>query len=166
LTLVANVPPASPERRTPAVRTKLLPALGLGLLLAALAPADSVKEELEKLTGTWRAVSVTEDGKEMPADKLKEVYLIVKGKNYTYARGTNIIKGTHKLDPSKKPRTIDAVRTSGDDKGKTLKGIYELKDDSFKVCFAAPGKDRPRGFSAKEGSGNRLIVLKRARKKP
>jgi uncharacterized protein (TIGR03067 family) len=147
------------------VRTKSLPALALALLLSALASADTAKEELEKLNGVWRAESVTEDGKEMSADDLKTVRLIVNGKEYTYARGTNFIKGTHKLDPSKKPRAIDAVRSSGADKGKTLKGIYELKGDSFKVCFAAPGKDRPKEFTAKKGSGNRLIVMKRAKKK-
>jgi len=53
------------------------------------------------------------------------------------------------------------LRAKGPDKGKTLLGIYELSDDAYKVCFAAPGKDRPTEFNSKEGSGNRLIVMKR-----
>ena len=41
-------------------------------------------------------------------------------------------------------------------------GIYELEGDTFKVCFAAPGKaDRPTEFKSAAGSGHRLLVLKR-----
>jgi uncharacterized protein (TIGR03067 family) len=143
----------------------MLLVLSFGLLLTARAPSVTVKEELDNLTGTWRAVSITENGKEMSDDDLKKVVLVVNGKTYRFGVGKTIVKGTHKLDPSKTPKTIDAVRSSGSDKGKTIKGIYELKGDSYKVCFAAPGKDRPKEFSAKEGSGHRLIVLKRAGKK-
>jgi uncharacterized protein (TIGR03067 family) len=145
---------------------RLLVIMGVfaaGLMVAADAKDDPVKKELEKFNGVWKAVSIEHDGKEVPKEDLEKVSLTVKGDEYTFHRGDDVIKGTHKLDPTKTPKTIDAVRTEGPDKDKPLLGIYELSDDMYKVCFAAPGKERPTEFSSKEGSGHRLIVMKRAK---
>jgi len=73
------------------------------------------------------------------------------------------INSTHKLDPTKKPKQIDAVRREVPQAGETLKGIYTLDSDTFKVCFAPPGKDRPTEFSTKAGTGFRLLELKRVK---
>ena len=132
-----------------------------GLMLAADAKDEPVKKELEKFNGSWKAVSVEYDGKEVPKDELEKISLTVKGEEYTFRRGDDVIKGTHKLDPTKTPKTIDAVRTEGPDKDKQLLGIYELSADMYKVCFAPPGKDRPTEFISKAGSGYRVIVMKR-----
>jgi len=136
------------------------------LLALTLVPAggrgETPDKELKKFDGTWQAVSITQDGKEAPKSDVDKVTLTVKGERYTLkTAGGEAIEGTHKLDPTKTPRTIDAVRSSGPDKGKTILGIYELTDDTFKVCFAPPGKDRPTAFASKPGSGDRLIVMKR-----
>jgi uncharacterized protein (TIGR03067 family) len=147
------------------MRFKMVLAAAMGLALALGASADAPKTELDKFTGTWLAVSITHDGKETPAEDVKNVVLNVKGKDYTLFTGKELIKGTHKLDGGKTPKTIDATRTRGPDKGMTIKGIYELDEKTFKVCFAAPGKERPKGFNAKAGTGNRLIVMKRIKSK-
>ena len=144
--------------------TRVLAVVGVlaaGLALAADAKDDAAKKELDKFNGTWQAVSITRDGKEMPKDEVAKITLTVKGDHYTLRHGDEEIEGTHKLDPSTTPKSIDAVRTKGPDKDKPLLGIYELTDDTYKACFAPPGKDRPTEFSSKEGSGNRLIVMKR-----
>jgi hypothetical protein len=41
-----------------------------------------------------------------------------------------------------------------------VRSIYELKADSLKNCFAV-GKDRPKAFESKSGSGHTNSVLKR-----
>ena len=134
-------------------------------LAGADAPKDDgVKKELEQFTGTWTAVSVVSDGKEVDKVQAKMNILVVKGEKYTFTNHLfDVIEGTHELDPSKKPKTIDAVRTKGPDKGKKIRGIYELAGDTYKVCLAPPGKDRPKDFTSKPDSGNRLIVFKRAK---
>ena len=146
------------------MRTKAVLAAAFVLLLALGAFAAAPKTEAEKLTGTWLAVSVTTDGKETPAGDVKMV-LIVEGDKYSLVTGSTVIKGKHKLDGSKTPKTIDATRSAGADKGVLIKGIYELDDKNFKVCFAAAGKARPTAFDAKAGTGNRLIVMKRSKSK-
>jgi len=49
------------------------------------------------------------------------------------------------------------------DQGKTSAGIYALAGDRYQVCFAAPGKERPKEFATKAGSGLTCYTLKRAK---
>lgn len=144
------------------MKTKLLMVVAVGVLVAAGGRTEeNPKKELEKHTGTWQAVSVERDGKKLPDEEVKKVKLTVKGENYTYQVGGQEIEGKHTLNPAKKPKQIDAVRTKGSNAGETLKGIYELDDQTFKVCFAPVGKDRPTEFVTKEGDGRRLMTFKR-----
>ena len=146
------------------MRWKMLLVCGVGLLVAAAGPeAGTNQGELEKFTGTWQAVAIERDGKPVPKDEVAKVKLVVKGERYTFHQGEQTIRGTHKLDPAKTPKQIDAVRTDGPGAGETLKGIYELTADTFKVCFADAGKDRPTAFRTAAGGGHRLLELKRER---
>ena len=133
-------------------------ALGLS---AAAADDKAAKDELARFTGTWTGVSATEDGKEVPKAEAEAVRLTVAGEKYTLREGGEDIVGTHKLDPTKTPKQIEAVRAKGPHAGEKMLGIYELDGDTFKVCFAAPGKDRPTEFKSAAGSGRRLLVLQR-----
>ena len=76
------------------------------------------------------------------------------------------LNGSFKLDPTKKPKTIDYTFTGGPTKGQVQLGIYELDGERVKFCFAAPGKDRPTEFTTKEGSARTLSVWKREQKSP
>jgi hypothetical protein len=50
----------------------------------------------------------------------------------------------------------------GDFKGMALEGIYEIKDDTLKICFRNDeAKNRPTEFMTKAGSSLVLFVLKR-----
>ena len=141
-------------------RLLALAALAVGLTAAAQDQGDA-KSELAKFTGTWQGVSVVQDGKAIPKSEAEAVRLVVMGEKYSLIEGGEMIEGTHKLDPSKSPKEIDAVRTKGPHKGETLRGIYELTEDTFLVCFAAPGKDRPKELKAAGGPGLRVLAFKR-----
>jgi uncharacterized protein (TIGR03067 family) len=145
------------------MKTRLL-AVVVGVL-AATASADdvAVKKELETFTGSWQAVAVEHDGKQAPEEQVKSVKLTVRGDKYAFQDGEQVIEGTHKLDPSKDPKQIDAIRSKGPDAGKTIRGIYILDALTFKVCFAPAGKDRPTAFATKEGEGQRLLIFKRVK---
>jgi uncharacterized protein (TIGR03067 family) len=140
------------------VRTLLAGALVV-VCAAALAAADDAKGDLDKMQGEWQMVSSVQNGKEVPPEVAEKIVRTIKGDKYTLtADGKEIAKGTFKIDPSKKPKTIDAKREGSDD---AAPGIYELEGDTQKVCLSAPGKDRPSEFSSKEGSGHVLTVWKR-----
>src|SRR5262249_61842606 len=87
---------------------------------------------------------------------------------YTFAlkKGDEVgLKGTFKLDPSKKPRAVDMTITEGGregEKGKVLHGIYELGKGTLKWCTSEPGgSGRPKEFSTKEGVNHMLVTLKK-----
>jgi len=136
----------------------------LVLVAGFLVAADDPKDELKKLEGTWTMVSGEKDGKNVAEQTIKTAKLVIKGDQHDFRIGDETFKGTLKVDPSKKPKTIDATDTEGPFKGKTLLGIYELDGDNFKVCFAKPGEDRPKEFSTKSGTGHILYVWKKEKK--
>jgi uncharacterized protein (TIGR03067 family) len=148
-------------------------ALVMALLCAwaTLLPAaaddkdDAAKKELEKFQGTWKFISMEQDGKQAP--KSEETQTITfQGDKFAVKLGDKVIQaGTQKLDPGKKPKTVDASVTEGEGKGTTMLGIYELEGDTLKACFDPQGKKRPAEFKTTSGSGYFLVVVKRVEKK-
>jgi uncharacterized protein (TIGR03067 family) len=145
------------------MRTTALAALAVGLLLAAEAPGGDAKEELKKLAGTWRMVSGEQDGKALPEEVVKGARLVIKGDRHTVRVGGDTLAGTHRLDPSEEPKAIDATDTEGPYKGKTIRGIYKLEGGRLTVCFAGPGKARPKAFTTRSGTGHILHVWGRGK---
>jgi uncharacterized protein (TIGR03067 family) len=141
---------------------------GVSLLAAADdAKKEAVKKDLEAMKGTWTVVSAERDGKKFTEEQLKDVTVTFDagGKVSAQRQGQPIFEGTVKIDPTKKPKTVDATQTSeGDNKGKTSHGIYEIEGDTMKICSAEFGKERPTEFSSKPGSGHFLRVYKREKK--
>ena len=145
--------------------TRLLAVAALGLGLAVAAADDQAgKDELAKLTGTWRGVSYVRDGKEVPKAEAEKVRLVVDGEKYTLTEGGQVVEGTHALDPTKSPKHVDAVRTKGPHAGEKLLGVYELTGDAFTICLAASGKDRPTELKREGGPGLRVLSFKRVGK--
>jgi uncharacterized protein (TIGR03067 family) len=138
----------------------------VGLLIAAEEPSnDATKKDLERLQGDWAAVSMIRDGQSIPDDDVQSLFRTTKGDQYTVFLFKKAIgKGTFKLDATKKPKTIDLQAASGPAKGQPIKGIYEFEGDTWKICYANPGKDRPTDFTAKEGSERTLAVWEREKK--
>src|SRR5437763_2873278 len=132
-----------------------------GLVLSGDPPADEVKKELEKFQGTWKFVSYEVEGTKLSEDALKEFRLIIKGDKFTMNEGKNSFGGTFKIDPSKKPKTIDVQFTEGPQKGQNLMGIYQLEGDTYRICVDTVSKGRPSEFVGRRGSGYALEVYQR-----
>ena len=143
-----------------------LTASALAVLLFApaawLYAADPPKGDKD-LDGEWEVVSAIQGGKEQPPPERKQLVSIM-GEKIVFKDGDETHTGTLKLDPAKTPRTFDLTPDDGPEKGKTTKGIYEIKGDEMKVCHGDAGADRPKEFASKEGSGLALVTLKRVKK--
>jgi uncharacterized protein (TIGR03067 family) len=149
------------------MNAKLLVGAFVVVLLAADAAKDddASKKDAEKMQGDWAAVSMIQDGTKYPEDDAQSFFRTVKGDEYTvFHFDQPLAKWKFKLDATKKPKTIDVVKPD-DDKAPAVLGIYEFDGDKFKLCVAAPGKDRPTSFESKEGSGHTLSVWAREKKK-
>jgi uncharacterized protein (TIGR03067 family) len=137
----------------------------LVILVCASVAQDAAKKELSQLEGEWSMVSGQADGQAMPEELVKTGKRVAKDGETTISIGGQVyLKAKFSIDPAKKPKAIDYTMTEGPTKGKTHLGIYELDGDTVKFCFAAPDKERPTEFTAKEGSQRTLSVWKRDKK--
>jgi uncharacterized protein (TIGR03067 family) len=136
------------------------------LVLAGTASAqDTVKKEMAQLEGEWSMVSGEANGVSMPKEAVNSGKRVAKDGEVTITiAGQVYFKAKFSIDPTKKPKAIDYTMLEGTTKGKTHLGIYELDGDTVKFCFAAPGKERPTDFTAKEGSQRTSSVWKRVKK--
>lgn len=134
--------------------------------VAADTPEDAAQKEYARFEGAWKIVSVEIEGKKLPETFFKGSRLVLKGPEFTYQEGGMTSKGTYRVDVSKKPKQIDITFSEGPQKDKTLLGIYELDDDTYRLCLDPTGKGRPTEFASKHGSGHVLEVLQREKEAP
>jgi uncharacterized protein (TIGR03067 family) len=137
-------------------------AIALAIKVAvSVADKDTAKAEMKKLEGTWQLLSAVKDGKETPAEVVKEIRVVIKGDKHTVYFGDEVAAKeiSFAVDPTKDPKTT--VDTLPD--GKEIKGIYKLDGDTLTSCVAEAGKDRPSEFASKPGSGHTLRVFKRVK---
>jgi uncharacterized protein (TIGR03067 family) len=138
--------------------------LVVGLLIAADSGRDATKKERKRLEGTWTLTSVVRNNNPLPEDRLKDAKFVFQGERFTQQLGDKTLaKGTFRLDPGKKPQTIDMTMSEGAEKGKTILGIYQLEDDVLRICGAGPGGERPTEFASKDGTGHTLITCQRVK---
>lgn len=144
----------------------LLIALLSVVLVGAGKPAqDDVSAELKKLRGAWRLVEEIDDGKQMPTQEASKNKLTfdIAGSWKVEIDGKVAGEGTAKIDPTRKPKTIDYTFTKGDGAGARFVAIYELDGDSFRHCGVLRGT-RPSEFSSKPGSGQILTMFRREKR--
>ena len=143
---------------------RALTFLVVGSLLIATATAQSggARKDAEKLKGTWVVVAHENDGRPEPVSKTKPGQVVITDDTITISVKDKLEGTTYKVDASKRPHTIDMTCATGKDKGKMVKGIYELSGNELKICFAQPGAERPTDFRTRPGSHQMSCVLKRA----
>jgi uncharacterized protein (TIGR03067 family) len=145
----------------------LLMSLVAGLALGADAPkADEVAKDLKRFQGTWTLVSMEANGVKVEADNFKKagITLIVEDEKITLKLARGDVKGTIKLDPTKKPKAYNATGTAPEGNPEESVGIYQLDEDTLTVCYVSAGKERPTEFKAGAGSEAVLQVFKRDKK--
>jgi len=126
--------------------------------------SDAAKKELAKLEGEWNVEKVEAGGNGLTPDQLKELKSVTfKGNTFTSIAGAAKVEGTIKIDPARKPKTMDITLKAGADKDKVYKAIYSLEGDEMKMCGSELDKDRPKDFDVKDKKNHTLMVFKRAK---
>jgi uncharacterized protein (TIGR03067 family) len=145
--------------------TLVLLALGLATAVGN-SPARTAGQERKQLTGAWKLVSVTRNGRQVLKKDLKKhrAVAVFRGKRMIGWMDNRVYNdAAFAIDPSKTPKTIDITDMRGKYRGKKQLGIYEIDGSTLRICHARPGKKRPTNLSADEGSGQTLEVYKRMR---
>jgi uncharacterized protein (TIGR03067 family) len=126
-----------------------------GVVAVGVRAADNSKE-VKKLEGTWVVTSATFNGKAM--DELKEGLMTIAGdKLTTKGKDGKEFKQTFKVDPTKKPKTMDLKDVEKLPSTRPGLVIYDLDGDTLRLVLGPPNK-RPTEFADK---GHPLITFKR-----
>jgi uncharacterized protein (TIGR03067 family) len=123
--------------------------------------AKAVREELMRFGGTWRFAIYEIDGRRPQIAERAKDRLILRGDRWELMSPEGDSRGFYKVDPTRMPKTIEISFTDGTAKGATLRGIYELTGDTYKVCINLGGGPLPKEFATSQGSQRALEVLNR-----
>lgn len=125
------------------------------------------KADLKLLQGTWQLHSQEHGGKKSPMKEVASITLEVKEAQFTVRDGLEVKEdaAVQVLRSKSKPASIDIKITAGPDLDKIIKGIWKLERDNLIICLAEPGKERPKEFAGKEGTGHTLLGFTRAKPK-
>jgi uncharacterized protein (TIGR03067 family) len=150
----------------------------VALLLAArfgggLRAEEPVPKDLKPLQGTWEILADVVDGLEFPKDLLAKSRVIFAGDQMTQKPELEVENGTFKLgkadgftvsvavDATRDPKHFDIIVAQAGQKVRAP-GIFLLEKEVLKICVNPQA--RPKEFTSKAGSGNILLLLRRARK--
>jgi len=126
--------------------------------LKPLSPAaDAAAGDVKKLQGVWVVAGGEVNGSSLPAEMVPDLTLTISGKTYKVSGADRADSGEFAVDPAKQPKQMD-IRT---DSGDSLTAIYEIGEDSFRVCYAQGGEGRPKSFTTEPDSGRFVLSYKR-----
>jgi uncharacterized protein (TIGR03067 family) len=150
-------------------------AAGGGLFLYQTPAAEparpgKARPDAEAIQGDWEVTSFMAEGKDAEggeADKIKSATWVFTKDKILIKLDGETREATYKLDPTRKPRTIDVkiTKAPGGEEGKKVPALYKLEGDSLTICLPIMNNTtRPTELETKEGSKQGLLVLKRKKK--
>ena len=113
-------------------------------------------DDTQKLQGTWQIIDLEANGGKKPAEEIQGWKIIFQGDEVWIIKPEGADpKLKFKLDPEKKPKTIDLVVQEGKDKGKVARGIYSLEKGQVRLCINIFGNPdfRPQEFKTQDRDG-------------
>lgn len=123
-------------------------------LTSPSSPAADPKDDLKTLQGTWKLVGFERGGvARSPRDLPVGTITFEKHNRFSALFPDHEMGGIAKIDPTKKPKTIDLIHSKEPDKGKTQRAIYKLERGKLTMCSAIPGKhemERPIEFTTRK----------------
>jgi uncharacterized protein (TIGR03067 family) len=130
----------------------------LAFLVLLPASADDTAKDAEALKGMWKVTKAMRGGQPQPDVDKGVVLHFTEDELAPEIGGKKEKAAKYKLDPSKSPKQIDLMPMGAPE---SLKGIYELKGDTLKLCFARKG-ERPASFDA---TGEDIMYIEATKEK-
>ena len=145
------------------MKTSLLCFLMVGIVFIRTSSADEAEEDAKQIVGTWVITELVVNGNEVKAENFAKIRIVNEAGNLWSLQvdGKEISRGTSVYDTSQTPKLVDFYPTDGEGRDKHLLGIYELNENTRKLCFVESGTNRPVEFAAPQGSDQTLVTFKR-----
>ncbi|MEI7728519.1 MAG: TIGR03067 domain-containing protein [Verrucomicrobiota bacterium] len=150
--------------KTPFLSGPILTTMaGLALLFAGpgFAGAADAPVSDKALQGVWRGARFGAGKGEDPSKGVK-LELTIKDSHITCKKlpdGQAVGEGDLKVSADGK--TIEAVGSTGNFKGKAFQGILKLEGNTLTWCTGSGGQERPTEFAGDGAKKNWLIIVKR-----
>jgi uncharacterized protein (TIGR03067 family) len=132
------------------MRSLVFASLACGLLVTADAPAT--ERDREALKGDWKQSAFVMNGRARDASGTT---ISIDGDAITVRHGDEAEPpAPYTLDPAHK-----AIDLKLENEWRTMRGIYEVKGNTLKICLHH--ESRPSKFACEAGTGNVLMVFER-----
>lgn len=120
------------------------------------------ESSLDVLQGEWAITALRYDGEDLAPHTFAAARLIVEGDRFTSLGMGAAYSGKLTVNASVSPHTLDMFFEDGPEKGNTNYGIYEVvSGESWRLCLATRGGERPKAFASIANSGVALETLER-----
>ncbi len=116
---------------------------------AGAAPPNVLPADIKSFQGTWLPTKLQlHDGSTVEKSKLQDLTIVVTENKLIFQWPTSKHEFDIKLGSSDKLKTIDLTPLDATVKGELYLGIYELRDDTLKLCMPMkkPNQVRPKEF--------------------
>lgn len=118
--------------------------VGAAVLLLGSAPEGTSGQELKELQGDWQLVDLVRSGKHLTLKGSAIPTMVrVQGTTLTFISQDNSRVARIKVKPGEKYHEIDLTPISGPQKGMKLKGLFQIKGDTFALALDETGNGRP-----------------------
>ena len=146
--------------------TTTLATLATLFCMSAALKDDAAKPDKEAIQGTWKFVSVLDQGREQPMPDGIRVVITSDTLTMVYPKDRENKDGEKRgwkytIDPSKDAKEMDWFVEETPGQPIHQPAIYLLDGATLKICSTAQGKPRPTKFESKRGDFGGLWVLTR-----
>jgi len=138
---------------------------GTILLAGGSDVSEAIRKDKAALQGAWKVTASESKGEKVPAEDLKDLFLIFRGDAILIREaGKTQENFFYLLDPTKKIKEIDVILKVGPQKGRIDRWIYEIDGDTLRICIQSnKNAARPREFRSVAGADLWLVVLQRTK---
>ncbi len=125
---------------------------------------EASRGDLQKLQGKWRTIAAEVDGSPVDSWLFENASLVIAGDRFTLRNpqpdADQRMEGVLRLDAGKVPKELKLTL----DGGQMIEEIYELEENTLRVCYPIKGGKRPTDFKTTPQSGRSLVLYERERR--
>jgi uncharacterized protein (TIGR03067 family) len=113
------------------------------------------------IQGKWKPTIAILAGQPMDESVMQIISLKMEKGKYEVFVGNEPDRGTYVLDPNAQPKAMTITGVEGPNRSKVFPAIYELTNDTLRICYDLSGAKRPSEFRSVAGTKLYSVTYKR-----